>query len=84
MVNITLLNYIIMSLFIQDTSTLHSDLHQSYDNSMHSNNDHLFIDHIFLSRNYRFGLGFLGFLCVGISITISKYQFVFISEHVSS
>ena len=24
------------------------------------------------------------FLCVGITITISKYQFVFIGEHVSS
>ena len=43
MVKITLLNYIIMSLFIQDKSTLYSDLLQSYDNSMHSSNDYLYV-----------------------------------------
>ena len=32
MVKITLLNYVITSLFIQDKRTLYSDLLQSYDN----------------------------------------------------
>ena len=55
MVNITLLNYIIMSLFIQDKSTLYSDLLQSYDNSMHSSNDYLYFSiTFFLSRTYSF------------------------------
>ena len=43
MVKNTLLNYIlIMSLFIQDKSTLYSDLLQYCDNSKHSSNDYLF------------------------------------------
>ena len=41
MVKITLLNYISMSLFIQDKLTLYSDLLQSYDNSMLSSNAQL-------------------------------------------
>ena len=76
MIKITSLNYIIMTLFIHDKSTLYSDLLQSYDNSMHSRNDYLFFDHIFYLERIVF-FGFLVFLCVGISITISLYQFVF-------
>ena len=58
MVNITLLNYIIMTVFIQDKSSLYSDLLQSYENRMHSINDYLFFDHIFLSGTYRVFWGF--------------------------
>ena len=58
MVKITLLNYIIMSLFIQDNNTLYADVHQSYDNSMRSSNDYLFVDQFFLSITYRFSFGF--------------------------
>ena len=56
MVKITLLNYIFMSLFIQDKITLYSDLLQSYDNSMHYSNDYSFFDHIF----YLELIGFFG------------------------
>ncbi len=66
MVKITLLNYIIMSLFIQDKSTLYSDLLQSYDNSMHSSNDYLYFSITFF---YLEPIGFV--LCEGICITIS-------------
>ena len=66
-----------MSLFIQDKSTLYSDLLQSCDISKHS--DYLFFRSNFLIKNF-----FFFFLCVGISITISKYQFVFTGEYVTS
>ena len=82
MVKNTLLNYIlIMSLFIHDKSTLYSDLLQSCDNSKHSSNDYLFFRSHFLIKNFCF---LFCLLCVGISIIISKYQFVFTGEHVSS
>ena len=66
MVKIALLNYIMMSLFIQDKSTLYSDLLQSYDNSMHSSNDYLYFSITFF---YLEPIGFV--LCEGICITIS-------------
>ena len=77
MVKITLLNCTIMTLFIQDKSTLYSDLLQSYDNSMHSRNDYLFFDHIF----YLELISFFWVFVFWLSITISLYQYVFISEH---
>ena len=44
MVKNTLLNYIlIMSLFIQDKSTLYSDLLQSCDNNNNNNNKFIYI-----------------------------------------
>ena len=65
MVKHTLRNYIIMSLFIHDKTTLYSDLLQSNDNSMHSSNDYLFVNHIFLSRT-------LNILC-GLFMRRHKY-----------